>query len=52
MCLSKKLIMPSKIKSFFHLLRVRQYYKNVLVFVGIFFSQNLLDISLYFNLFI
>jgi len=44
--------MPSKIKSFFHLLRVRQYYKNVLVFVGIFFSQNLLDISLYFNLFI
>ena len=52
MCLSKKLIMTSKIKSFFHLLRVRQYYKNVLVFVGIFFSQNLLDISLYFNLFI
>jgi len=52
MCLSKKLIMPSKIKSFFHLLRVRQYYKNVLVFVGIFFSQRLFEPSLYFNLLI
>lgn len=52
MCLSKKLIMPSKIKSFFHLLRVRQYYKNVLIFVGIFFSQRLFELTLYFNLLI
>ncbi len=52
MCLSKKLIMPSKIKSVFHLLRIRQYYKNVLVFVGIFFSQRLFETNLYFNLLI
>ncbi len=52
MSLSKKLIMPSKIKSIFYLLRVRQYYKNVLVFVGIFFSQRLFETSLYFNLLI
>jgi 4-hydroxybenzoate polyprenyltransferase len=44
--------MPSKIKSIFHLLRVRQYYKNVLVLVGIFFSQRLFETSLYFNLII
>lgn len=42
--------MTSKIKSIFHLLRVRQYYKNILIFVGIFFSQRLFDTSLYFNL--
>jgi 4-hydroxybenzoate polyprenyltransferase len=52
MGLSKKLTMSSKIKSLLHLLRVRQYYKNVLVFAGIFFSQGLFDISLYFNLII
>jgi 4-hydroxybenzoate polyprenyltransferase len=50
MGLSKKLTMLSKIKSVFHLLRVRQYYKNVLVIVGIFFSQRLFEIPLYFNL--
>ncbi|MFW9969846.1 MAG: UbiA prenyltransferase family protein [Candidatus Odinarchaeota archaeon] len=44
--------MPSKIKSIFHLLRIRQYYKNILVFVGIFFSQKLFEGTLYFNLFI
>ncbi|MDX1798301.1 MAG: UbiA prenyltransferase family protein [Candidatus Lokiarchaeia archaeon] len=44
--------MPSKIKSVFHLLRVRQYYKNVLVIVGIFFSQRLFETPLYFNLLI
>ena len=49
---SKKLTMPSKIKSVFHLLRVRQYYKNVLVIVGIFFSQRLFETPLYFNLLI
>ena len=42
--------MTSKIKSLFHLLRVRQYYKNILIFVGIFFSQRLFETSLYFNL--
>ncbi len=52
MSLSKKLIMPNKIKSIFHLLRVRQYYKNVLVFVGIFFSQRLFETTLYFELLI
>ncbi len=52
MCLSKKLTMISKIKSVFQLLRIRQYYKNVLIFVGIFFSQRLFDISLYLNLII
>ncbi|MFX0023798.1 MAG: UbiA prenyltransferase family protein [Candidatus Hermodarchaeota archaeon] len=49
---SKKLTMPNKVKSFFHLLRVRQYYKNVLIFIGIFFSQRLFEINLYFNLII
>ncbi|MEE9377626.1 MAG: UbiA prenyltransferase family protein [Candidatus Lokiarchaeia archaeon] len=44
--------MTSKIKNIFHLLRVRQYYKNTLIFVGIFFSQRLFDISLYFHIFI
>ena len=44
------LIMVSKIKSIFHLLRIRQYYKNVLVFVGFFFSKQLFEISLYFPL--
>jgi len=42
--------MLNKIKSIFYLLRVRQYYKNVLVFVGIFFSQKLFEITLYFAL--
>jgi len=39
--------MTSKIKSIFHLLRIRQYYKNGLIFVGIFFSLNLFNFSLY-----
>lgn len=42
--------MTSKIKSIFHLLRVRQYYKNILIFVGVFFSQRLFETLLYFNL--
>ena len=52
MGLSKKLSMTSKIKNIFHLLRVRQYYKNVLIFVGIFFSQSLFETPLYFPLLI
>ena len=33
----------SKIKNLLHLLRCRQYYKNGLIFVGAFFSGNILD---------
>ncbi|MFX1456294.1 MAG: UbiA prenyltransferase family protein [Promethearchaeota archaeon] len=44
--------MLKKIKHIFNLLRVRQYYKNALIFVGIFFSQNLFNFSLYFELII
>ena len=39
--------MPSKIKTIFNLLRCRQYYKNTLIFWGAFFSENLLNFSLY-----
>ncbi len=46
------LIMGSKIKNILHLLRIRQYYKNFLIFVGIFFSKQLFEISLYFTLII
>lgn len=44
--------MPSKIKNILDLLRVRQYYKNVLIFVGIFFSQKLFETEFYRNLLI
>jgi len=44
--------MPGKFKSLLSLLRVRQYYKNVLIFVGIFFSERLFDFSLYWPLII
>ena len=42
--------MVSKIRSIITLLRIRQYYKNVLIFVGIFFSKRLFDFSLYIPL--
>lgn len=42
--------MTSKIRSIVDLLRVRQYYKNVLIFVGVFFSKRLFDFTLYFPL--
>ena len=42
--------MTSKIRSISHLLRVRQYYKNVLIFVGVFFSERIFDSTLYFPL--
>jgi 4-hydroxybenzoate polyprenyltransferase len=42
--------MTSKIRSISHLLRVRQYYKNVLIFVGVFFSKKIFDSTLYFPL--
>lgn len=44
--------MPSKIKNILNLLRVRQYYKNGLVFVGAFFSGKLIDLSLWYLLII
>ncbi len=42
--------MTSKIRSIVDLLRVRQYYKNVLIFVGVFFSKKIFEITLYFPL--
>jgi len=42
--------MTSKIRSIISLLRVRQYYKNVLIFVGVFFSKGLFEVTLYFPL--
>jgi len=42
--------MTSKIRSIVNLLRVRQYYKNVLIFVGVFFSKRLFEVTLYFPL--
>jgi 4-hydroxybenzoate polyprenyltransferase len=44
--------MPSKLSNILHLLRIRQYYKNGLIFVGIFFSERLFDFNLYFPLLI
>ncbi len=44
--------MLNRIKELLHLLRVRQYYKNIMIFVGIFFSQNLFVPAHYVNLFI
>ncbi|GAI80810.1 unnamed protein product, partial [marine sediment metagenome] len=43
-------IMTSKIRSIVNLLRVRQYYKNILIFVGVFFSKRIFDFTLYFPL--
>jgi len=42
--------MTSKIRNILYLLRIRQYYKNVMIFVGIFFSERLFETSLYFPL--
>ncbi|NVM17781.1 MAG: UbiA family prenyltransferase [Candidatus Lokiarchaeota archaeon] len=44
--------MTSKIRSISQLLRVRQYYKNVLIFVSVFFSRRIFEPSLYFPLFL
>ena len=48
----KFLTMASKIRSIIRLLRIRQYYKNVMIFVGIFFSVRLFDTAFYFPLII
>ena len=42
--------MIKKIRDIFHLIRVRQYYKNVMIFVGIFFSFRLFETGLYSKL--
>ncbi|MFW9898414.1 MAG: UbiA prenyltransferase family protein [Candidatus Thorarchaeota archaeon] len=44
--------MLSKIRNILNLLRVRQYYKNGLIFVGAFFSGKLIDPSLWYLLII
>jgi len=44
--------MPSKIKNILNLLRVRQYYKNGLIFVGAFFSGKLIESSIWYLLII
>ncbi|MFX1575239.1 MAG: UbiA prenyltransferase family protein [Promethearchaeota archaeon] len=44
--------MSNKIRNFLNLLRIRQYYKNTMIFVGIFFSERLLETDLYFKLLI
>ena len=42
--------MTNKISSISHLLRIRQYYKNVLIFVSLFFSYKIFHHTLYFPL--
>jgi len=42
--------MTSKIRSVLQLLRIRQYYKNFLIFVAVFFSQRIFNTNLYFPL--
>lgn len=44
--------MSNFIKNIINLLRIRQYYKNFLIFVGIFFSENLFKTNHYFPLII
>jgi len=44
--------MLNKVKNFAYLVRIRQYYKNLLVFVGLFFSVNLFTVSYWFPLII
>ncbi len=40
-------MLSKKIKAIINLIRIRQYYKNILIFVGAFFSGHILDFSLY-----
>ncbi|TXT65905.1 MAG: Decaprenyl-phosphate phosphoribosyltransferase [Promethearchaeota archaeon] len=44
--------MFNQIRNIIHLIRVRQYYKNVLIFVGLFFSVNLFTFSYWYLLII
>ncbi len=41
-----------KIKPLLKLLRIRQYYKNALIFVAIFFSEKIFEFALYPNIFL
>ena len=43
-------MVSDKLKAILNLLRIRQYYKNVLIFIAIIFSRKLLDFSLYPNI--
>lgn len=43
-------MLRSKAKTFLNLLRIRQYYKNLLIFMALFFSQNLFEVGFYFDL--
>ncbi len=44
--------MASKVKSILQLLRVRQYYKNIIMFLGVFFGGKLFSFDLYSDLLI
>ena len=43
-------MVSDKLKAILNLLRIRQYYKNVLILIAIIFSRKLLDFSLYPNI--
>jgi len=45
-------MVSEKIKAILNLLRIRQYYKNILIFIAIFFSEKLLEFNLYPNIII
>ncbi len=48
----KLLIIMNKILAVFQLLRIRQYYKNLIMFIGIFFAGRLFDFSIYPDIFL
>jgi 4-hydroxybenzoate polyprenyltransferase len=39
--------MSTKVKALFQLLRVRQYYKNLVLFIGVFFAGEIFSVDLY-----
>ncbi len=39
--------MSTKVKALFQLLRVRQYYKNLVLFIGVFFAGEIFNVTLY-----
>jgi len=45
-------MLSDKLKAVLNLLRIHQYYKNVLIFLALFFSEKLLNFSLYPNIII
>jgi len=42
--------MSTKVKALFQLLRVRQYYKNLVLFIGVFFAGEIFNVNLYLQL--